>query len=196
MHPPKGEIPALPLPYLEEIKAEARTEEPPSVSTPQPPSDSNKRPVSKAQSYDSHLNKAGESVTLPASPKRGRLGSIDSLFQRFKSLRKPTDEPGPKTVKALFDCSTTSTRSTDAVIQEISTALTQMGIPYRKKSPYIFKCKALVGSGGSEKKVVQFDLQVCLLPVVDMIGVQRRRRKGDIWEFKRICEKIFKTTHL
>eukprot|EP00731_Ephydatia_muelleri_P017624 Em0010g722a len=197
MHPPKGEIQALPLPYLDAIKAEARVEQPHSAGTPQPQRDSTERPVVKAQSYDSRLNKAGESAIAPVSPqRRGRFGSIDSLFQKVKSLRKSSDEPGPKTVKALFDCSTTSTHSIDDVIQELSHTLTQMGIPYTKKSPYIFKCQALVESGDSKKKVVKFDLEVCLLTAVDMIGIRRKRRKGDVWEFKRICNKIFKMTNL
>ena len=72
-------------------------------------------------------------------------------------------------------------------------------------------------NGESKRTVVQFDLEVCLLPAVDMIGmicgdglcisnsyvymvdfagIRRKRRTGDIWEFKRICEKIFKATHL
>ena len=65
-----------------------------------------------------------------------------------------------------------------------------------------------------KKKVVEFDLEVCLLPAVEMIGmicncgghacldtvdfpgIRRKRRNGDIWEFKRICDMIFKATHL
>ena len=68
----------------------------------------------------------------------------------------------------------------------------------------------------SKKKVVEFDLEVCLLPTVEMIGmlqgdwsfwlhllnmmhfsgIRRKRRNGDIWEFKRVCDMIFKATHL
>jgi len=45
-------------------------------------------------------------------------------------------------------------------------------------------------------KTVVFNLEVCLIPGVNMIGVRRKRMKGDIWEYKRICEQIFKATKL
>ncbi len=28
------------------------------------------------------------------------------------------------------------------------------------------------------------------------LGVRRKRIKGDVWEFKKICDQIFKATHL
>ena len=36
---------------------------------------------------------------------------------------------------------------------------------------YVFKCQVPVYKDESKKKVVEFDLEVCLLPAVEMIGM-------------------------
>eukprot|EP00731_Ephydatia_muelleri_P017625 Em0010g723a len=225
MHPPKGEIitmeknlkaATLPHPILETLKTEAMMDRPHTLTLPKHPEGATNLPqsasfnaqlpqyekqgaVSKTQSFDSHLNRVVESAaTVTTTESRNRLGSLDSIIKKVSSIfsKKPSDH-GPRKVKALFDCSTTSTQNADTVIQELHRVLTEMNIKYTRKSTYVFKCQVPVYKGdSSKKKVVEFDLEVCLLPAVEMIGVRRKRRNGDIWEFKRVCDMIFKATHL
>lgn len=171
-------------------------------------SDLELRPVKKTVSYDSDLQHAVNNKGRPSvasgheSPRRKRLGSLEFIFKKAKrALSKSSDSSlGPRKVKGIYNMSTTSTKTTEEVMYEIENVLKTMGIKYEKEN-YIFHCSvpSFKESSTHKKdrlKVVRFDLEVCFLPRLEMIGVRRKRIKGDTWEFKRICGQIFEATHL
>lgn len=41
---------------------------------------------------------------------------------------------------------------------------------------------------------LSFELEVCLIPRVDMVGIRRKRLKGDAWCYKRVCEEVLRMT--
>lgn len=39
---------------------------------------------------------------------------------------------------------------------------------------------------------LDFELEVCLIPRVEMVGIRRKRLKGDAWCYKRVCEEVLR----
>lgn len=39
---------------------------------------------------------------------------------------------------------------------------------------------------------LSFELEVCLIPRVNMVGIRRKRLKGDAWCYKRVCEEVLR----
>ena len=39
---------------------------------------------------------------------------------------------------------------------------------------------------------LSFELEVCLIPRVDVVGIRRKRLKGDAWCYKRVCEEVLR----
>jgi hypothetical protein len=136
-----------------------------------------------------------------------RIGSIPShLLKKAKRVftprsirRNAADNPaGPRRVKGVYDVTSTSMKSPEFVISEIERVLSEMGIEFKKKN-YILHCKfnrMPAGQMDRKNKKVEFHLEVCFIPTLDMIGVRRKRIKGDTWDFKNICGQIFRATHI
>ena len=39
---------------------------------------------------------------------------------------------------------------------------------------------------------LSFELEVCMIPSVNVVGIRRKRLKGDAWCYKRVCEQVLK----
>ena len=50
----------------------------------------------------------------------------------------------------------------------------------------------------TSRKVCSFELEVCLLKgisdVKPLVGIRRKRLKGDAWVYKRVCEEVLALT--
>lgn len=173
-----------------------------------PPS---KMPVKKTRSYDSRLQHAVDDQsrhTLSPQPlRRKRFGSVElgviiRKAKRVFSSRRLSEASGPRRVKGMFDARTTSTKSSEEVIAELEIVLQKYNVTYEKKG-FILHCSvpSYKESSGVQRNIkvkwIKFNLEVCLLTQLNMIiGVRRKRIKGDVWEYKRICDQIFAATHL
>jgi len=82
--------------------------------------------------------------------------------------------------------SSTSTRSSDEVLDELKRVLELADIMFKQKG-YTLRCKSIDERG---KVVLEFEMEVCLIPKMDMIGIRRKRMKGDTWAYKKICEEL------
>lgn len=39
---------------------------------------------------------------------------------------------------------------------------------------------------------LSFELEVCRVPRLDVVGIRRKRLKGDAWIYKRVCEEVLR----
>lgn len=158
-------------------------------------SDSGRRCRSVETALDASSSSDG-SIFTPESQRKvfgsGRkvFGSIERGLDRVKTMLTPrkrtSSQEGPKTAKALYNVSTTSVRSADHVLNELRRALQMKGILCKNKG-YTLQGKMRDNHG---KVKLTFELEVCLIPRVDLVGVRRKRLRGDLWYYKRICEEV------
>ncbi|XP_073252861.1 maternal embryonic leucine zipper kinase-like [Porites lutea] len=177
-------------------------------------------PMSQAklwsQSLDTNLDKATQSRKTPfRSPftigrkrfgsldtpsssskwgSRGFMGSIEEGLNRIVEAITPRGlgGHGPRKVKALYNVSSTSTRSSDEVLDELKRVLELADIMYKQKG-YALRCKSIDERG---KVILEFEMEVCLIPKMEMIGIRRKRMKGDTWAYKKICEELLSAAKL
>lgn len=176
-------------------------------------------PMSQArlwsQSLDTNLDKATSKRTPFRSPftlGRKRFGSVDTPSSTSKWSSKSImgsiedglnriveaitprglGSHGPRKVKALYNVSSTSTRSADEVLDEIKRVLKLADIMFKQKG-YTLRCKSIDERG---KVVLDFEMEVCLIPKMEIIGIRRKRMKGDTWAYKKICEELLAAAKL
>lgn len=138
------------------------------------------------------------SVDTPSSASkwssRGIMGSIEDSLNRIVEAITPRGlgGHGPRKVKALYNVSSTSTRSSDEVLDELKRVLEERDILFKEKG-YTLRCKSIDERG---KVLLEFEMEVCLIPKMEMIGIRRKRMKGDTWAYKKICEELLSSAKL
>ena len=60
------------------------------------------------------------------------------------------------------------------------------GIPCQQKG-YILRGKIKDESGMAK---MSFELEVCRIPNLNVVGIRRKRLKGDAWCYKKVCEEV------
>lgn len=137
-----------------------------------------------------------------AKSARKMFGSIERSLDKFRLMltprrrqlqrladSAPAQNGGPNVVpnKALYNVSTTSSRNPDYVLDELRRALMSKGIPVKQKG---YTLRGRISEGVRAK--LDFELEVCLIPRVEMVGIRRKRLKGDAWCYKRVCEEVLR----
>ncbi|KAK3696487.1 hypothetical protein QZH41_011798 [Actinostola sp. cb2023] len=128
------------------------------------------------------------SKALMSSIEEGLNRVIDAITPKKGSF----SSHGPRKVKALYNVSTTSTRSPEEVIEELKRVLAEADILFRQKG-YLVRCKTIDDRG---KVILEFEMEVCLIPKMELIGIRRKRMKGDTWAYKKICENILASAQI
>ena len=73
-------------------------------------------------------------------------------------------------------------------MNELARALVSKGIPCQQKG-YILRGKIRDSSGFAK---LSFELEVCRIPNLNVVGIRRKRLKGDAWCYKRVCEEVLR----
>lgn len=60
---------------------------------------------------------------------------------------------------------------------------------YSGFSRYTLRGKVRDEVGGAK---LSFELEVCRVPRLDVVGIRRKRLKGDAWIYKRVCEEVLR----
>jgi len=159
-------------------------------------------PLSPSRSVDSGLNKKEWVFATPEKPIGGHhkkdrkvLGSIERGLDKMKNMLTPRKHghdghhrPNIVTGKALCNVSTTSAHNPDQVLDELTRALLSKGIPCQQKG-YILRGKIKDESGIAK---MSFELEVCRIPNLNVVGIRRKRLKGDAWCYKKVCEEVLR----
>jgi len=168
--------------------------------------------LSPSKSLDQGMNILGtpgktgkdELFATPASrgdqttPNRSNkvFGSIERGLDKMKNMLTPrkrlNSNEGPVTVtgKGLCNVSTTSHHNPDGVLNELTRALMFKGISCQQKG-YILRGKITDPSGLAK---LSFELEVVRIPNLNVVGIRRKRLKGDAWCYKKVCEEVLRMT--
>uniref|UniRef100_T1HDC1 non-specific serine/threonine protein kinase n=1 Tax=Rhodnius prolixus TaxID=13249 RepID=T1HDC1_RHOPR len=100
--------------------------------------------------------------------------------------------------KNLCNVSTTSFTNPQDVISQLNTALQQKGIICKIKG-FTLRGKIVERRGEGENCKLSFELEVCMVKLASrnelLVGIKRKRLKGDAWCYKQVCEQILKLTN-
>lgn len=132
----------------------------------------------------------------PIAPKRrdrsktvGNAGavSIENADAEIsnKSLNRNPDEP--RSLRFTFSVSTTSTKDTQHILNELHRVLQESKIEYRQDK-FITTCVTNCG--------VEFEIEICKIPRLSVNGLRMKRLTGNSWEYKNIISEIVKKMDL
>ncbi|XP_041363351.1 LOW QUALITY PROTEIN: maternal embryonic leucine zipper kinase-like [Gigantopelta aegis] len=175
--------------------------------------------LSPSRSYDSQLNAlsaienspicAGKKTTsvdeglcrahmsTPGSASKFKKGSVFGSLEKVFNMLTPKKQKGsadvaPRKVKSLHNVYRTNEFSPEYVLRCMKTTLEKKCIPY-KQSDFALRCTVTDDWG---RVRLAFDLEVCAITKTPYIGVLRKRVKGDMWHYKKLCEDILRTAKL
>ncbi|KYQ58228.1 Maternal embryonic leucine zipper kinase [Trachymyrmex zeteki] len=135
-----------------------------------------------------------------------RVRCVLTPKRRTKNENTDPDEPNILSGKGLSNVSATCSGCPKHVLSKLRRALRQKGIMCRQKG---FILQGETEESFSENKTnssksissqnsCSFELEVCLLEIDPsgkrLVGIRRKRLKGDAWVYKRVCEEILALT--
>jgi len=153
-------------------------------------------PSKKAGGGDNFATPFGKGHSTPSKSSKNMLGSIERGLDKMKNMLTPrkrlNPSEGPLTVtgKGLCNVSTTSHHNPDSVLNELTRALMFKGIACQQKG-YILRGKITDPSGLAK---LSFELEVVRIPNLNVVGIRRKRLKGDAWCYKKVCEEVLRMT--
>jgi maternal embryonic leucine zipper kinase len=153
-------------------------------------------PGNKTGQNDYFATPAAKGQTTPSKSNKKVFGSLERGLDKMKNMLTPrrrlNSSEGPVTVtgKGLCNVSTTSHHNPDSVLNELTRALMFKGIACQQKG-YILRGKITDPSGLAK---LSFELEVVRIPNLNVVGIRRKRLKGDAWCYKRVCEEVLRMT--
>lgn len=104
-------------------------------------------------------------------------GSATSISEKVKARFRKSKEP--RSLRFTFSVSTTSTKEPDALLAEVTRALTDANVKFETHG---FLIIGTAPDGG-----VVFEVEVCKLPRLSMNGLRFKRMSGNSWAYKTLC---------
>jgi len=132
----------------------------------------------------------------PRTPISGRkvFGSIEKGLDKMKNMLTPrrrgdrADGPALIDTKKMLNVSATTSRDPDQVILDLQRELWSRGVILKQKG-YTLRGKVADPLG---KAKMSFELEVCMIGSMNVVGIRRKRLEGDAWCYKRICEQVLR----
>lgn len=140
---------------------------------------------------------AASSFSGRSSSAKRVFGSIEKGLDRVRVMLTPRRRLGsgtaaldaPRKVKVMQNVSTIPAVLTpDQVLDSLRSALLRKGIICKQKR-YALRGKVRDDWG---KVQLTFELEVVQVPQPDLLGIRRKRLRGDAWHYKRVCEEVLK----
>ncbi|KAF0298861.1 Maternal embryonic leucine zipper kinase [Amphibalanus amphitrite] len=88
----------------------------------------------------------------------------------------------------MLNVSATGATDPDQVLIDLQRELWSRGIVLKQKG-YTLRGKVADPLG---KAKMSFELEVCMIQSLNMVGIRRKRLEGDAWCYKRICEQVLR----
>ncbi|EGI60332.1 PREDICTED: maternal embryonic leucine zipper kinase-like [Acromyrmex echinatior] len=135
-----------------------------------------------------------------------RVRCVLTPKRRAKNENTDPDEPNILSGKGLSNVSATCSGCPKHVLSKLRRALRQKGIMCRQKGFILqgeteesfSEDKTNLSKSISSQNSCSFELEVCLLEIDPsgkrLVGIRRKRLKGDAWVYKRVCEEILALT--
>jgi len=100
-----------------------------------------------------------------------------------------------RTIKGVFNVDTTTMKNPREVMEEVVRVLADQPLMVDCEG-YTFRCKSTEDSPESSKARLQFEIEICQIKGLSMIGVKFKRLAGDVWEYRNMCQNIMAMTKL
>ncbi|XP_033230072.1 maternal embryonic leucine zipper kinase-like isoform X2 [Belonocnema kinseyi] len=152
-----------------------------------------------------------QSTTTPGSARKVILG-LERGLNRVRCVLTPKrstkseivgrEEPTVLSGKGLCNVSSTSSKCPKYVLSRLRRALQHKGIVCRQKGYILQGETEFIGTElkkdsarpFSSRNACSFELEVCILKDVmsenPLVGIRRKRLKGDAWVYRRVCEEV------
>nr|XP_020479874.1 maternal embryonic leucine zipper kinase [Monopterus albus]XP_020479875.1 maternal embryonic leucine zipper kinase [Monopterus albus]XP_020479876.1 maternal embryonic leucine zipper kinase [Monopterus albus] len=117
---------------------------------------------------------------------------LDKVITMLTPSKRRALRDGPRKIKAQYNVTLTSQTNPDQVLNQILSILPEKSVDFTLKG-YTLKCRTW---GDFGKVTLAFELEVCLLQRPEVVGVRRKRLKGDAWVYKHLVEDILSTSSL
>lgn len=117
---------------------------------------------------------------------------LDKVITMLTPSKRRGGRDGPRKIKVQYNVTLTSQENPDQVLNQILSALPEKNVDFTQKG-YTLKCQTW---GDYGKVTMAFELEVCLLQKLDVVGVRRQRLKGDAWVYKHLVEDILSTSSI
>ncbi|KAK7929430.1 hypothetical protein WMY93_005825 [Mugilogobius chulae] len=100
---------------------------------------------------------------------------LDKVITMLTPSKRRGPRDGPRKIKVQYNVTLTNQTNPDQVMNQILSALPEKNVDFTQKG-YTLKCQTW---GDFGKMTMAFELEVCFLQKLDVVGVRRQRLKGD-----------------
>ena len=158
-------------------------------------------PVSDSKGTQSSTPGSARKVIKGIERGLNRVRCVLTPKRRMKNENIDPEQPNILSGKGLCNVSSTSSDDPKYVLSQLRRALRHKGIMCHQKG-FILQGETEDCSEDdkdtvrpfSSRSVCSFELEVCLLEGVSkdklLVGIRRKRLKGDAWVYKRVCEEV------
>uniref|UniRef100_A0A8C6UNF7 Maternal embryonic leucine zipper kinase n=1 Tax=Neogobius melanostomus TaxID=47308 RepID=A0A8C6UNF7_9GOBI len=110
---------------------------------------------------------------------------LDKVITMLTPSKRRGPRDGPRKIKVQYNVTLTNQTSPDQVLNQILSALPEKNVHIK-----------VPDMGDYGKVTMAFELEVCLLQKLDVVGVRRQRLKGDAWVYKHLVEDVLSTSSI
>ncbi|KAJ3075093.1 Map microtubule affinity-regulating kinase [Rhizoclosmatium hyalinum] len=110
----------------------------------------------------------------------------DSSIGKVKGGSPIKSKPKPRTLRFTFSAGTTSSKDPDTLIEELIRVLKSENIKYEINS-YMATCRF---------EDVEFEIEICKLPRLNLNGLRFKRMSGNSWTYKNLLTTVIEKLQL
>jgi MAP/microtubule affinity-regulating kinase len=144
-----------------------------------------------AKKSDENLKKRDRSVTMDAGEHMRKREEENAKEEKpatpaSQKLDKPGDEGEPRSLRFSFSVSTTSSKEARVILQEVQRVLAENQIKFTTNK-FVVQCS---------NNGLEFEVEVCKLPRLQLSGLRFKRVSGSSWTYKNLCSTLIEQMQL
>lgn len=153
----------------------------------------------RSWSVDDTLYTSPNSPLTPSKPRsRGVFGSFERGLDRMRNLLTPSkrrspEKGEPRRIKNSCNISNVGHLKAQQLLSILRDAISKMNFDVKEKG-FSIRCEAT----DTRSKKILFKMEVCYVYCSNnqnalLTGIRRKRLKGDVFFYKRVCEDIIRS---
>lgn len=123
----------------------------------------------------------------------GAMRVVGAPWKQQRGKEQPDGQVGSnsgsgeiRTLKGWFNTATTSAKSPDEIVAEITRVLEANSVEYERNGYSVAAWQA----SPEGKKVLRMEFEVCHIPRLALYGLHLKRVMGDVWLYKKFCTEL------